>query len=293
MNPFKPLLAGKADLLAIDYPIAVTPKIDGIRCLIINGVPVSRTLKPIRNKRIKEALTGLPSILDGELVATSGSFQESTSAVMAENSQVPWEYHIFDYVQGSPDIPYASRISQLRDLLEREGLPPQCHLLEPEYIYSLSDLQELHHQHIADGFEGSMVRRPDGPYKLGRSTTREGILLKLKEFSDTEAVIVGFEELMHNENEATVNALGLTERSTHKDNKRASGMLGAFVVHPIGEPDLLYSVGTGFTQEQRIDLWQQQDELVGKLVKVKYFSQGIKNVPRFPVWLGFRDEDDL
>ena len=138
-----------------------------------------------------------------------------------------------------------------------------------------------------------MVRHPGGTYKCGRSTPNEGILLKLKQFSDTEAVIVGFEELMHNDNEATTNALGQTERSTHKENLRGSGMLGAFVVHPIGEPDRIYKVGTGFTHQQRQEYWNNQAELLGNLVKVKYFEQGIKDVPRFPVFLGFRDRDDL
>lgn len=291
---FKPLLAGKADLLALDYPIAVTPKIDGIRCLIIDGMPVSRTLKPIRNKRIRQALAGLPSILDGELVADNGNFQDSTSAVMAADSTIPWKYCIFDYLhKGKTDESYASRIRQLQEVFATESFPLECELLLPDYIYTLDDLQEAHHKHIAEGFEGSMVRTPKGPYKCGRSTQRESILLKLKEFDDTEAVIVGFEELLHNDNEAQVNALGHTERSTHKENKRESGMLGAFVVHPIGEPELTYRVGTGLTQDQRKQFWQQQDQLLGQLVKVKYFSQGIKNVPRFPVWLGFRSTDDL
>ena len=289
----KPLLAGTGNLLSINYPAAVTPKIDGIRCLIIDGQPVSRTLKPIRNKNIRSVLSGLPSILDGELIATGGNFQESTSAVMSADAEIPWEYHIFDYIKDDPLQGYGNRIRELIELYERSFFPAQCKLILPEYIHTLTDLQELHQQHMAEGYEGSMVRKPDGKYKYGRSTLNEGILLKLKEFSDTEAVICGFEELMHNENEAVTNALGRTERSTHKDNKRASGMLGAFIVHPIDEPDLVYSVGTGFSKEQRELFWAKQSELIGKLVKVKYFSQGVKRLPRFPVWLGFRDLEDL
>ena len=289
----KPLLAGTGNLLNIDYPAAVTPKIDGIRCLIIDSQPVSRTLKPIRNKRIKAALTGLPSILDGELVAAGGNFQESTTAVMSTDSELPWEYHIFDYIKDDPLKGYGNRIRELEELFSRLTFPAECRLILPEYIYTLSDLQDLHQQHMADGYEGSMVRAPNGKYKYGRSTQNEGILLKLKEFSDTEAVICGFEELMHNENEAITNALGRTERSTHKDNKRASGMLGSFLVHPIDEPDLVYKVGTGLSKEQREVFWDKQSKLIGKLVKVKYFSQGIKRLPRFPVWLGFRDLEDL
>lgn len=292
---FRPLLAGKGEVLSLKYPVGATPKFDGIRVLIVDGVPVSRTLKPIRNEEIRKVLTGLPTLLDGEIIATSNSFQESTSAVMKADSNIPWEYHIFDYVDITQKTiaPYSGRMAQLRELFELGKLPLQCQIVEPDYIYEQPALEELCQQHLLDGYEGTMVRDPRGTYKCGRSTTREGILLKLKQFSDTEAVIIGFEELMHNDNEATVNALGNTERSTHKENLRGSGMLGAFVVHPIGEPDRIYKVGTGMTHQQRQDFWNKQDELLGELVKVKYFDQGIKDVPRFPVFLGFRDIEDM
>lgn len=286
------MLASKASLLSVSFPAAVTPKIDGIRCIIKDGEALSRTLKPIRNKNIQEALKGLPDGLDGELVSMSNNFQDSTTAVMAADSEIPWKYVIFDYVTDSKK-PYSHRVNELVELQERGLLTSQCEVLKPEYLYAISDLRELHAKHIAEGFEGTMVRIPDGRYKFGRSTEREGLLLKLKEFSDTEAVVVGFEELMHNENEQTTDALGHAQRSSHKENKRASGMLGAFVVHPLGEPELIYNVGTGLTQEQRQEIWNNRQEHLGKIIKVKYFSQGVKRLPRHPVFIGFRHEDDL
>ena len=291
----RPLLAGKGDLMSVRYPVAVTPKIDGIRCLILDGVPVSRTLKPIRNLRIRERLSGIPYLLDGELIARDGNFQQSTTAVMAADSTIPWEYWVFDYLDQSSDTPspYSTRMMQLRELYDRGVLPPEIHIVTPEYVYERPHLEELHRAHIADGFEGTMLRDPAGTYKCGRSTIREGILLKLKNFVDTEAKIIGFEELMHNDNEAVVNALGLTERSSHKENQRASGTLGAFVVQSLEDPELTYKVGTGLTAEQRADFWERQDELTGQLIKIKYFDYGIKEAPRHPVFLGFRHPDDM
>ena len=290
---FKPLLATNADLLAIKYPVAATPKIDGIRCIISDGHVLSRSLKPIRNQKIVRVLEGLPGLLDGEIVSVSNNFQDSTTAVMRGDAEIPWEYHIFDYIKSNPDTPYSSRIAQLKELFETHDFPMQCRLVLPDYIYTREILDEAIQEHLAAGYEGTMLREPSGRYKFGRSTKREGILLKVKQFTDTEAVVVGFDELMHNENEATVNALGLTERSSHKENKRSSGMLGAFVVHPQGEPDLIYRVGTGLTLEQRKEYWDTQEELKGSLIKVKYFEQGVKELPRHPVFLGFRNKDDL
>lgn len=288
------MLAGSADLMQLDYPVAVSPKFDGIRVLIINGVPVSRTLKPIRNKRVVEVLSGLPSLLDGEIISVTNNFQDSTSAVMAADSEIPWEYHIFDCVpNGQLEMPYSSRISALRELIELNHFPPECRIVNPDYIYELSALEEAAQKHLENGFEGTMIRSPSGRYKCGRSTQKEGLLLKLKQFEDTEAKVIGFEELMHNDNEATVNALGHTERSSSKENKRRSGTLGAFIVQSKEDETMTYKVGSGLTAEQRQTFWDNQDDLIGQWVKVKYFQYGIKDKPRHPIFLGFRDPDDM
>ena len=294
----KPMLAGVADLMKLNYPVAITPKFDGIRVLVIDGIPVSRSLKPIRNQRIQEILQGLPSILDGEIIANTNNFQDSTTAVMKASAEIPWTYHIFDYIENGqyPDEPYTNRIRKLEELFETTEFPDQCTIVRPDYVYDLQSLQEIAKEHIASGHEGSIIRDPKGRYKYGRTTSNEGLLLKLKQFSDTEATIIGFEELMHNNNEAITNALGRTERSHHKENKSESGLLGAFVVHAADDPTVVYKVGTGMTHKQREYFWQIREQLVGKLIKVKYFDHGIKQstgCPRHPVWLGFRDPDDL
>ena len=67
----KPMLAGKYDPKKAQFPYAATPKIDGIRFLMVDGVAVSRSFKPIKNKYIQEKLSAaLPDGVDGEL--TSG-----------------------------------------------------------------------------------------------------------------------------------------------------------------------------------------------------------------------------
>ena len=295
---FKPLLAGKGSIMLTEFPAAVSPKIDGLRCITTPEGPLSRTLKPIRNKAIHAVLSKVNYFLDGELVAAGGNFQESTTAVMKADSTVDWEYHIFDILDlnRSKPLPFSERYRQLEHLFESGVLPPQCKLVPNDYIYSQEALAELHKEHMAAGFEGSMVRDPKGTYKFGRSTAKEGTLLKLKQFSDAEAKIIGFEELLHNDNEKVTNALGLSERSTCKENKRASGVLGAFVVQSLDNPEIIFKCGTGLTEQQRHDYWQDQDQLLGKLLKYKFFDFGIKvdnGKPRHPVVLGIRHPDDM
>jgi DNA ligase-1 len=120
---------------------------------------------------------------------------------------------------------------------------------------------------------------------------KEGILGKLKCFTDAEYEVVGFQERMHNGNEATVNALGHTERSSHKENKIGRGDLGALVCRTAD--GLEFNVGTGFDDQLRRWIWDNRENLHGKLVKVKSFLIGVKDAPRFPVFLGFRDPIDM
>jgi DNA ligase-1 len=54
-----------------------------------------------------------------------------------------------------------------------------------------------------------------------------------------------------------------------------------------------FSIGSGFTQEMREQLWQVRGRLTGQFVKYRYFPTGSKNAPRFPTFLGFRDPADF
>ena len=133
-----------------------------------------------------------------------------------------------------------------------------------------------------------------GPYKCGRSTNKEGYLLKLKRFSDSEAEIIGFEELMHNNNVKTKDNLGLSKRSTCQENLSGANTLGTLLVRDLYS-NLEFRIGTG--QGLDIDLrramWNNQSSYLGKIVKYKYFSVGVKDLPRHPVLLGFRHKDDM
>ena len=74
-------------------------------------------------------------------------------------------------------------------------------------------------------------------------------------------------------------------------------MLGAFTCRtlpgPDNETDVEFSIGTGFTAADRTWMWNNRDQLLGKFVKFKHFPIGAKDKPRHPVFLGFRDPDDL
>lgn len=293
-KPFRPMLACPApsDLEQICYPVLVSPKLDGIRCIIRDGVAVSRKLKPIPNRHIQERLAGLPDGLDGELIVGEptgpGVFARSTSGVMSADGEPDFQFHVFDHLS---DAPFHSRHAFAA--AEAFVTDAPVTVVVHELTSSVGQLLTYEKEIVAEGYEGVMIRSTGGPYKFGRSTEREGYLLKLKRFHDAEAIVIGKVERFHNANEATTDALGYTKRSQSKAGKVGTGMLGALVCQLRGAgPDLIaFEIGSGFTEAQRREIWAQK--VVGSLVKFKYQELTPDGVPRFPVFLGWRDVRDM
>jgi DNA ligase 1 len=290
---FKPLLAAEADVGSLRYPLMASPKLDGVRAIVINGVVMSRSLKPIPNKCVQR-LFGHLTHLDGELIVGSPTspscYRDTMSGVMTVDGDPDVWFYAFDHI-GMPHTAFATRYNWITV----EDFPTR---VIPVWHHTITDEVQLisyEGNMLLAGYEGIMLRDPKGPYKFGRSTAREGILLKLKRFADMEAVVIGYEERMHNANAATINALGNTERSSHQENLIGRGDLGALHVRGINGPykGVTFSVGTGFTDGERARLWAYRKNLIGTIRKIKYFPLGSKDAPRFPVDLGPRSEIDV
>lgn len=292
----KPMLAGKApeDLSQINYPVLCSPKLDGIRCVIIDGVPKTRSLKNIPNKHTQQMFTSmLYNGLDGELIVGSNSakdvYRETVSGVMTQEGIPDITFYVFDSCISNH--PFDLRLAQVEALVD----DPKTYRVKVLAHSIIKDQQELLRYEDAAlrlGFEGVMIRDPRGAYKHGRSTTKQGGLLKLKRFNDSEAKIIDIEELLHNANEAEEDNLGHTKRSSHKENKFGMDTMGALVVQDI-HTGVEFKIGTGFDQSERQNFWDNFDDHEGEIVKYKFLSVGVKDKPRHPVYLGLRDKADL
>ena len=286
----KPMLACEYDPSKAKFPYMATPKIDGIRCVISGGKPLSRSLKPIRNKFIAAALSNLPDGFDGELTVGS-NFQDSTSGVMSIDGEPDFTYWVFDFVD-NPSTSYKNRIEMLRQHASVASLPSQVKVLLPQYIHTQTDLDNYLTLSLNQGHEGVILRSPDSPYKFGRSTAKENYLLKLKLFQDSEAAITGFQEKFTNCNAQQTNALGYSERSGHKENLVAAGTLGSILVKDL-KTGVDFKIGSGFDDELRQLIWDNRSSYVGSMIKYKYMPHGGKDKPRHPIFLGFRSPEDL
>lgn len=284
---FRPLLAAELDFERLRYPVVASPKLDGIRAVNLNGELLSRTLRPIPNWRVRDKFRHL-FWLDGELIVGSAAakdcYRRTVSTVMTiEGEPTDVKYFVFDHVQ-NPALPFKERHGALTWTL-KNGANDDVVILQQTVCKNLDELLRLEEEVLNQGFEGLIVRSEDGRYKYGRSTVNEGIMLKLKRFTDAEAKVVGFEELMHNANDADLDERGYTKRSSHMENQVPMNTLGALICEMDG---VQFKIGTGFTQEDRDVIWENRGKLLGFFAKFKYFRVGMKDAPRHPVFLGWR-----
>lgn len=313
---WKPMLAAKPDpdhldevLAALPYPALFSPKLDGIRATVQHGRLYSRALKLIPNKAAqavwgREELNGL----DGELIVgpptAADCFNRTTSVVMARGKPIEgMVFYCFDEYADTRTFEW--RLEQAEATIDGACFGQTMKLVKHELIKAHAAFLKYEAKMLAKGYEGVMRRSIDGRYKHGRSTLKEQGLIAVKRFVDAEAVVLGTYEQERNENEKTVNELGRSKRSSHKAGKVGKGTLGGFTVRPLAcnceaclrDAQCLkrFNIGTGvgLTDEVRKTLWAVRKALIGKVVKFRYQAIGTKDVPRLPVFLGWRDKSDL
>ncbi len=301
MSQLRPMRAEKAALKDFRYPLVGSPKLDGIRALAKDGQPLSRTLKTIPNRYVQHCFSEAAKVLqgfDGELIVGDPTdkdvYRRTDSAVMSHGGEPNFHYYVFDRWDLT-DLGYTKRRETLFNVLSE--VPSWVYILESVLLSDQFELLRYEDKMIEAGFEGIMLRHPNGRYKYGKSTLNEGYLMKFKRFVDTEAEIIGFTELMRNDNEAEINELGLTKRSKVSANMTPMGVLGNFIVRgaEVGNPfyGVTFEVGSGLTAADKAKFWKERDSLLGKIIKVKYFERGVLDKPRFPVYLGFRNAVEM
>lgn len=317
--------AGQSSM--IQFPCIAQAKFDGFRCIIVNGIPMTRTLKPIPNLHVRsklETVFGCSSIdlpvhpkdhplngMDGELIALDPEdlseldLHKTQSRLNTYEGHPRFVFHVFDDFT-DPKLPYVKRQTNLNARLERirnhvsdarletnpERRSPRIHdhvfqAVQSRICERIEDILEFEAEVLAWGGEGIMLKSMTAAYKFGRSTLREFASIKVKRFEDAEAEVVGFIEKMHNDNEATLDERGYTKRASNKENLRPAGTLGALVCYDKVN-DIEFELGTGFDDATRLEIWENQDRYMGATVNYKFKGRGPNGKPLIPSFQGIR-----
>lgn len=268
----------------VSWPKIIQPKLDGLACLAVNGVAMSRTMKPIPNKYVQKVFGELQLHgLHGELMV-AGDFNDVQSALMRESGEP--DFHYVAYDKWDSEAKYTSRLLLVG---EEVFTLNNKHVAYINYTFVNNPLDCVNtlNDYINAGYEGAMLRDPNSLYKQGRHTLKSQALMKLKKFFDDEATIIGFEEKMHNENEKTTDERGYSKRSHKQEGMVPANTLGALVVK---WKDVEFKIGSGYSDKQRQELWGSRETLLGKPTTFKYQELSKYGVPRFPVWKCIREE---
>lgn len=309
---FKPMLAASEapDLDAVEkmFPYWLQPKFDGFRCTVLPKLgAVSRTLKAIPNRYVRAMMDEgfCHEHIDGEIVTYTDGVVDPLNVVNSKLSKVEgrpdFKFHMFDNVQ-FPDLPYHARYDMI---------PERTHVgirVEKIVITSLPQLMREEDKLVRAKWEGGILRHPDGLYKHNRATLKEGTLLKLKRFYDHEAEVIGFEELMINENEQKRDERGYAKRSSSKAGKVPGGTLGALVCRwtpPDFAPGydewfakgdhspVCFKIGGGWTDAERQEIWDRRDTYMGRYHTFKFQRIGEHGRPLLPIGKAWRSRAEM
>lgn len=296
--PSKPLSdADLAHIIKTHGQVVMSPKLDGFRCLIQEAMPKTSSLKMFPNLYVNDQLSSeIYEGFDGELVVGAYddpmAFNNSTGPLRREAGKPDFTFWVFDDFM-TPEFPYEDRLAILQERVNNID-SPHIKVLEYRIITCLEEAMEYDAECVGRGFEGSMARLLDKPYKHGRATFNEAIIFKRKTFIDIDCRILGMVEGTTNMNEAKIDEMGHQKRSSHKENKVPNGTLGAFILqHPNWETPFQCGGWDGGTDELRQEAWDNKDELIGTWCTIKYQPHGSIDGPRLPIFLRFRPDFDI
>ena len=320
----------------VNFPVIASFKLDGIRAIFHPDLGlVSRSLKPIKNKQLNEKFKYLIEysknnniILDGEFYHHELTFQQITSLVMTEDFMDgkiinkkrkkdadsnkyydveiisgkyipikfnnPIEFHMFDMIENSEfNMMFKQRVENMRmnfDVMTGLKIVPQM-----EFRTS-TELDWYFNEAIKGDYEGLIIRHTEGHYKFGRSTLKEGLLLKYKPYHTYDAKIISVNERFENTNESFKNELGQSTKRNTVDNKKGTGLAATFTVELLSD----YKGAVYDSQELKVtltgdkyfrkEIWENKDSYIGKWIEFKGMDVGAKDVPRHPIFERFRED---
>jgi DNA ligase-1 len=271
----KPMLAYKVDKKPVDWSekVFIQPKLDGVRCIFTKDGAYSRTGKEFKNlAHVKYDLTDYfrkhpNSVLDGELYnhALKNDFEKIISLVRKQkptdqdtrDAENLVQYHVYDTI--AEGVNYEDRFNWLTRYLP---IAASMTLIKNTVVESQDEAKMLHDVHLAQGYEGSMLRL-NKPYEQKRSYN----LQKFKDFSDTEATIVGYEA----------------------GKGKFTGLIGKFFMQDDDGNEFGCPIGKGYNYADRKVILDNIHDYIGQRATFTYFQRTQAGSYRHPLFKTLRN----
>ncbi len=295
----KPMKAEDFEEDKLRFPYLASAKLDGYRAFSSGGQIRTSSGTPITNVHTRTLFSGYEFTgLDGELIVGDpwdrAAFHNTSGPVRKATGMPEVKWYIFDD-RTNPDLGFTMRIeSAKRRVLQLRAAG--CGNIEFVEHYRMENREELavfEKAMLDGGYEGVMIRDPSGPYKFGRSTVKENLLLKVKRFVTEEATITALEEQVENTNASGVDNFGHAKKSTSKATQIGTGMVGSFWVKSDKWAIPFKISASSLSHKDRLYAWDHKEEYVGELARFKYLPHGVVDVPRHGVFESIRDRADV
>lgn len=243
------------ELKKIDWSSAyVQPKLDGMRCLLSENGKRSRKNREIDTMEHIQISVKNSNIVDGELYAHGYSFQDNMKMIKKYRKGLSElvDYYVYDLIS---DKPFIERYNELKVIV---GNSDNVKIVPTYKVSSEEDVVKFHKQFLEEGYEGTMVRWGNEPYKInGRSSN----LLKYKDFIDISAKVIDVIPSDKNTEQGVV---------VCEFNSKTFGC------------------GMKFSHSEREEILLNKKEYIGQIAEIRFFEFTEDNIPRFPVCVGFR-----
>ncbi len=277
-------------------------KLDGVRAVTViypsgkidmfsrNGKELNNFnhIKDEINKKFDTSTINEALILDGEVI--SDDFQTLMKQIHRKNSAQNKDAQLFlfdmlpleNFKKGIFERPYFLRIDELKRIYEEYF--DQSRIIniidsvdvDLDTEEGVTEFKNFNKSSILNGYEGIMIKDPESFYECKRSTT----WLKSKPFIEISLEVKDYEE----------------------GTGRNKGKLGAIIAE--GKDENKYfktNVGSGFTDQQRKEFWEDKDKLIGQIIEIRADSisksQDGENwslrFPRFKSFRGFEKKEKL
>lgn len=270
----------KGAVPTLQYPVWVDYKLDGIRAVAIKDASGRVTLYSRKGHEITtlptivELLTRYPApfVMDGEMMSVSWNDTQSTlfaTKNVVDDSAV--FYNVFDAMYPEQwfgkncEMPYTQR-RELAATIIKGISDTRIRLVGGQVANSKKQVEDFYKGALDQGYEGIMIKDPNMPYMFKRSKA----IIKLKPHQSWEGVVVAVEN--------------------GDPNGKWAGRFGAFVVDING---VRTHVGGGYTDEMREEITKNPTAYIGRTMELKGQEMTKDGVVRFPVFLRWRNEEDV